>query len=256
MRLRRAELGWIGKCLLALRGTRKKQMTKEKKNIFKRPDLAILSPLLSSPRVTAFKKRLLAPEEAPRTTDNGRRDRPRLTDLEERQQQQTKHFSRLPGCRDPSATLLVFRVSLPGRGHRRPVPSTPRFACYNHPMEAISPPPQPAASAPALVSRQSAPPSGAPRDAVESFDRDLNLDHQSRNQDHQDQDQDKDQIPGSRAVQVGMATEDPSAPSLLSPGIKVEFHGSASTLPPAQPTGDGRGDGADSARPPMAPHPR
>lgn len=56
--------------------------------------------------------------------------------------------------------------------------------------------------------------------------------------------------------QVGMATEDPSAPSLLSPGIKVEFHGIASSLPPSQPTGDGKAEGVDSARPPIAPHPR
>lgn len=120
-------------------------------------------------------------------------------------------------------------------------------------MEAISPPPQPAASAsaPALVSRQSAPPPGAPRDAaVETLDRDPD---QTQTQ---DQDQDQDLPPGSREAQVGMATEDPSAPSILSPGIKVEFHGSASTLPPAQPTGDGRGEGADNARPSMAPHPR
>lgn len=85
---------------------------------------------------------------------------------------------------------------------------------------------------------------------METLDQDLD---QTQNQ---DQDQDQDQLPGSRAVQVGMATDDPSAPSLFSPGIKVEFHGSASTLPPGQPTGDGKGEGADHARPSMAPHPR
>lgn len=85
---------------------------------------------------------------------------------------------------------------------------------------------------------------------METLDRDLDQTQTL------DQDQDQDQLPGSRAAQVGMDTEDPSAPSLLSPGIKVEFHGSASTLPPSQPTGDGRGDGVDNARPPIAPHPR
>ncbi|KAJ0114016.1 hypothetical protein J7T55_007850 [Diaporthe amygdali] len=114
-------------------------------------------------------------------------------------------------------------------------------------MEAITPP-HPAASAPALISSHGAPPSGAPRDAVETRDQDLDQ--------AQKRDQDPDQAPDSSNVEVGMADEDPSAPSLLSPGIKVEFHGSAPTLPPSQPTDDGRGEGDGHARPSMAPHPR
>jgi hypothetical protein len=105
-------------------------------------------------------------------------------------------------------------------------------------METISPPQAAAASAPALLSRQSAPPSGAPRDAAETLDGALQQ-PQMRGQD-----------------QVAMATEDPSVPSLLSPGIKVEFHGSASTFPLSQPTGDVRDEGLDNARPSMAAHPR